>query len=166
MKRIILFLITLLTLAFATTGFAHTMPESELFLRGVGPGKTLEQAKIAFGEPADRQIFKGDGIRAVTYVYSPLFEIIARTGADDATPEEKLKIVGYSIKDKNITTPSGFCVGAPYQNVQNKFGAGEKFTEYDGRIGYIYSFNNGLTTLTFYVDGNNAITEIYLGTEF
>ena len=102
----------------------------------------------------------------MTYVYSPLFEIIARTGADDATPEEKLKIVGYSIKDKNITTPSGFCVGAPYQNVQNKFGAGEKFTEYDGRIGYIYSFNNGLTTLTFYVDGNNAITEIYLGTEF
>ena len=57
MKRIILFLITVLTLAFAATGFAHTMPESELFLRGVGPGKTLEQAKIAFGEPADRQIF-------------------------------------------------------------------------------------------------------------
>ena len=102
----------------------------------------------------------------MTYTYSPLFKVFGRTYAQDTTPSEKMKIVGYSLKDKNITTPSGFAVGMPYQAVSKKFGTGEKFTDYDGRIGYIYSFKNGVTTFTFYTDKNDVITEIHLGTDF
>ena len=166
MKRIVLFLLTMLTILFSATCFAHTMPESEMFLRGVGPGTTLEQALSVYGEPAKRDEFKGDGVRVVTYMYSPLFKVFGRTGAMDTTPSEKLKIVGYSLQDRNITTPSGFAVGMPYRAVAEKFGVGEKFTDYDGRIGYIYSFNNGVRTFTFYIDKKDVITEIHMGTEF
>ena len=89
-----------------------------------------------------------------------------KTYAEDTSPDEKLTVVGYMVKDKNITTPSGFSVGMPYQAVVKKFGPGEKFTDYDGRIGYIYSFNSGMTTLTFYVDKNDIVSEINLGTDF
>ena len=166
MKHVIIFLITAFTLLLSATGFAHNMPESELFLQGIGPGTTLEQALGIYGEPAQKDEFKGDGVRVVTYIYSPLFKVFGRTGARDTTPSEKLKIVGYSLQDKNITTPSGFAVGMPYRAVAKKFGVGEKFTDYDGRIGYIYSFNDGLRTLTFYIDKNDVITEIHMGTEF
>lgn len=166
MKRIILSLLTMLTVMFSVSCFAHTMPESELFLRGIGPETTLAQVKSIYGEPAKKDAFKGDGVRVVTYIYSPLFEVIGRTYAEDTSPEENIKVVGYSVKDKNITTPSGFAAGMPYQAVVKKFGPGEKFTDYDGRIGYIYSFNSGVTTLTFYVDKNEIISEINLGTDF
>ena len=72
----------------------------------------------------------------------------------------------YMVKDKNITTPSGFSVGMPYQAVVKKFGPGEKFKDYNGRIGYIYGFNNDVKTLTFYVDKEEKISEINLGTDF
>ena len=166
MKRILLLLLTMLTLLFTASCFAHTMPESELYLRGVGPKTTLAQVKTVYGEPAGKDEFKGDGVRVVTYDYGPLFKVFARTYAKDTSPEENLKIVGYSVKDKNITTPSGFSVEMPYKAVVKKFGPGEKFTDYDGRIGYIYSFNNGVTSLTFYVDKNDLISEIHLGTDF
>ena len=145
MKRIVLLLLTMLSILFSATCFAHTMPESEMFLRGVGPKTTLAQVKAIYGEPAGKDEFKGEGVRVVTYVYSPLFKVFGRT---------------------YITTPSGFSVGMPYQAVVKKFGPGEKFTDYDGRIGYIYSFNSGMTTLTFYVDKNDIVSEINLGTDF
>ena len=166
MKRIILSLLTMLTVMFSVSCFAHTMPESELFLRGIGPKTTLAQVKSIYGEPAKKDAFKGDGVRVVTYIYSPLFKVIGRTYAEDTSPEENIKVVGYSVKDKNITTPSGFAAGMPYRAVDEKFGPGEKFTDYDGRIGYIYSFNSGMTTLTFFVDKNDLISEINLGTDF
>ncbi len=166
MKRIVLLLLTMLSILFSATCFAHTMPESEMFLRGVGPKTTLAQVKAIYGEPAGKDEFKGEGVRVVTYVYSPLFKVFGRTYAEDTSPDEKLTVVGYMVKDKNITTPSGFSVGMPYQAVVKKFGPGEKFTDYDGRIGYIYSFNSGMTTLTFYVDKNDIVSEINLGTDF
>ena len=42
----------------------------------------------------------------------------------------------------------------------------EKFKNYNGRIGYIYGFNNDVKTLTFYVDKEEKISEINLGTDF
>ena len=54
----------------------------------------------------------------------------------------------------------------PYQAVVKKFGPGEKFKDHNGRIGYIYSFNNEVKTLTFYVDKEEKISEINLGTDF
>ena len=42
----------------------------------------------------------------------------------------------------------------------------EKFKDYNGRIGYIYGFNNDVKTLTFYVDKEEKISEINLGTDF
>ena len=166
MKRTFLLLLTVLTILFSATCFAHTMPESEMFLRGVGPKTTLAQVKNIYGEPAGKDEFKGEGVRVVTYLYGPLFKVYGRTYAEDTSPEDNLKVVGYRVKDKNITTPSGFSVEMPYQAVVKKFGPGEKFTDYDGRTGYIYSFNSGVTALTFYVDKNEIISEINLGTEF
>lgn len=166
MKRIVLVFLTMLTILFSANCFAHTMPESEMFLRGIGPKTTLAQVKNVYGEPANKNEFKGEGVRVVTYVYGPLFKVFGRTYAEDTSPDEKLTVVGYMVKDKNITTPSGFSVEMPYQAVVKKFGPGEKFTDYDGRIGYIYSFNSGVTTLTFYVDKNEKISEINLGTDF
>ena len=166
MKRIVLFLLTMLSILFSATSFAHTMPESEMFLRGIGPKTTLAQVKTVYGEPVSKDEFKGEGVRVVTYVYGPLFKVFGRTYAEDTSPDEKLTVVGYMVKDKNITTPSGFSVGMPYQAVVKKFGPGEKFTDYDGRIGYIYSFNNVVKTLTFYVDKEDKISEINLGTDF
>ena len=166
MKRFFLVVLTILSILFSVTCFAHTMPESEMFLRGVGPKTTLAQVKTVYGEPASKNEFKGEGVRVVTYVYSPLFKVFGRTYAEDTSPYEKLIVVGYMVKDKNITTPSGFSVGMPYQAVVKKFGPGEKFKDYDGRIGYIYSFNNVVKTLTFYVDKEEKISEINLGTDF
>ena len=154
MKRIVLFLLTMLSILFSATSFAHTMPESEMFLRGIGPKTTLAQVKTVYGEPASKDEFKGEGVRVVTYVYSPLFKVFGRTYAEDTSPDEKLTVVGYMVKDKNITTPSGFSV------------PGEKFKNYNGRIGYIYGFNNDVKTLTFYVDKEEKISEINLGTDF
>ena len=166
MKRIVVLLLTMLSILFSATCFAHTMSESEMFLRGIGPKTTLAQIKTVYGEPAGKDEFKGEGVRVVTYVYGPLFKVFARTYAEDTSPDEKLTVVGYMVKDKNITTPSGFSVGMPYQAVVKKFGPGEKFTDYDGRTGYIYSFNNVVKTLTFYVDKEEKISEINLGTDF
>ena len=166
LKRIVLLILTMLSILFSATCFAHTMPESEMFLRGIGPKTTLAQVKTVYGEPAGKDEFKGEGVRVVTYVYSPLFKVFGRTYAEDTSPDEKLTVVGYMVKDKNITTPSGFSVGMPYQAVVKKFGPGEKFKDYDGRIGFIYSFNNEVKTLTFYVDKEEKISEINLGTDF
>ena len=130
------------------------------------PKTTLAQVKTVYGEPASKDEFKGEGVRVVTYVYSPLFKVFGRTYAEDTSPDEKLTVVGYMVKDKNITTPSGFSVGMPYQAVVKKFGPGEKFKNYNGRIGYIYGFNNDVKTLTFYVDKEDKISEINLGTDF
>ena len=148
----------MLSILLSATCFAHTMPESEMFLRGIGPKTTLAQVKTVYGEPASKDEFKGEGVRIVTYVYSPLFKVFGRTYAEDTSPDEKLTVVGYMVKDKNITTP--------YQAVVKKFGPGEKFKDYNGRIGYIYSFNNVVKTLTFYVDKEEKISEINLGTDF
>ena len=155
LKRIVLLVFTMLSILFSATCFAHTMPESEMFLRGIGPKTTLAQVKTVYGEPASKDEFKGEGVRVVTYVYSPLFKVFGRTYAEDTM-----------VKDKNITTPSGFSVGMPYQAVVKKFGPGEKFKNYNGRIGYIYGFNNDVKTLTFYVDKEDKISEINLGTDF
>ena len=81
LKRIVLLLLTMLSILFSATCFAHTMPESEMFLRGVGPKTTLAQVKAIYGEPAGKDEFKGEGVRVVTYVYSPLFKVFGRTYA-------------------------------------------------------------------------------------
>ena len=89
MKRIVLFLLTMLSILFSATSFAHTMPESEMFLRGIGPKTTLAQVKTVYGEPASKDEFKGEGVRVVTYVYSPLFKVFGRTYAE-AEPMRKI----------------------------------------------------------------------------
>ena len=71
LKQIVLLLLTMLSILFSATSFAHTMPESEMFLRGIGPKTTLAQVKTVYGEPASKDEFKGEGVRVVTYVYSP-----------------------------------------------------------------------------------------------
>ena len=94
MKRIVLLLLTMLSILFSATCFAHTMPESEMFLRGVGPKTTLAQVKAIYGEPAGKDEFKGEGVRVVTYVYSPLFKVFGRTYAEDTSPDDAVRFFG------------------------------------------------------------------------
>ena len=68
LKQIVLLLLIMLSVLFSATCFAHTMPESEMFLRGIGPKTTLAQVKTVYGEPAGKDEFKGEGVRVVTYV--------------------------------------------------------------------------------------------------
>ncbi len=49
LKRIVLLVLTMLSILFSATCFAHTMPESEMFLRGIGPKTTLAEVKTVYG---------------------------------------------------------------------------------------------------------------------
>ena len=63
LKRIVLLVLTMLSILFSATCFAHTMPESEMFLRGIGPKTTLAEVKTVYGEPAGKDEFKGEGVQ-------------------------------------------------------------------------------------------------------
>ena len=60
--------------------------------------------------------------------------------------------------------PCGLTVGNSYEDVVQKFGDGVKMNV-DSRISYSYAAPNSAVELTFYVNEDNIITEIYEGTE-
>ena len=70
LKRIVLLVLTMLSILFSATCFAHTMPESEMFLRGIGPKTTLAQVKTGYGEPVSKAEFKGEGARVLNILDS------------------------------------------------------------------------------------------------
>ena len=147
--------------------FPHCMPLEEMSVGGVGYGCTLDYVKKIYGEPVDKKIFIGDGVRVVTLIYSEYFSVTARTSAEDTTPENDLQVVGYSLKNNSLSTPAGLTVGMNYNEVVKHWGRGE-LVQADDRRGYFYvpAYVQLPVTLTFYVDANAKITEIELGTDF
>ena len=165
MKRIV-FLCVAVFLLCQTAVFAHTMTEDEMFVGGVGRGCTLGYVESVYGVPADKKEMRGDGIRAVTYIYSPTFSITARTGQNDMRPESELIVVGFSCKDASLRTPSALAVGMPYAAVTERFGAADTvLTDDDGRRMYVYDVYHGAREVLFYVNDNDVITEIAATTE-
>ena len=163
-------IVLLLTMSFATAQaeiYPHMMPLEEMSVGGVGYGTSLAYVKEIYGEPVDKKIFTGDGVRVVTWIYSEYFSVTARTSVDDTTPEDELKVVGYSLKTNALSTPAGLTVGMSYNEVVMHWGRGE-LVEDDGRRGYFYvpASSQLPVTLTFYVDANAKITEMQLGTDF
>ena len=164
------FFVTLALIFSATifsTASANSMPREEMYVGGVGYGCKLGYVKELYGEPLERKEFVGDGVRIVTYFYSKYFSVTTRTAAEDISPEERFSVVGFSLKDNSLSTPSGFTVGMNYNEVVKLFGRGELY-EYNGRTGYFYvpSDSGKPITLTFYVDDMDTITEIELGTDW
>ena len=158
MKRIV-FLCAAVFLLCQTAVFAHTMTDDEMFVGGVGRGCTLGYVESVYGVPADKKEMRGDGIRAVTYIYS-------RTGQNDMRPESELIVVGFSCKDASLRTPSALAVGMPYAAVTEKFGAADTvLTDDDGRRMYVYDVYHGAREVLFYVNDNDVITEIAVTTE-
>ena len=147
--------------------FPHGMPLEEMSVGGVGYGTSLARVKEIYGEPVDKEIFTGDGVRVVTWIYSEYFSVTARTSDDDTTLEENLQVVGYSLKNNSLSTPAGLTVGMIYNEVVKLWGRGELVQD-DGRRGYFYvpASSQLPVTLTFYVDEHAKITEIQLGTDF
>ncbi len=165
MKRI-LFLCAAIFLLCQTAALAHTMTRDEMYVGGVGRGCSLGYVASVYGEPADKKEFRGDGIRSVTYIYSPTFSITAVGGARDVQPESDLRVNGFSCKDAYLKTPSGLAVRMPYSAVVVKFGeATMTKVDEDGRKMYIYDVYHGIQEMVFYVDANEVITEIRAGTE-
>ena len=147
--------------------YPHCMPLEEMSVGGVGYGTSLGYVKEIYGEPVDKKIFTGDGVRVVTWIYSEYFSVTARTFAEDTTPEDNLQVVGYSLKNNSLSTPAGLTVGMSYNKVVMLWGRGE-LVEDDGRRGYFYvpASSQLPVTLTFYVDADAKITEMQLGTDF
>ena len=170
MKKFFTIAIALLFVMLSTAQaeiFPHCMPLEEMSVGGVGYGTSLGYVKEIYGEPVDKKIFTGDGIRVVTWIYSEYFSVTARTSDDDTTPEENLQVVGYSLKTNSLSTPAGLTVGMIYNEVVKLWGRGELVQD-DGRRGYFYvpASSQLPVTLTFYVDENAKITEMQLGTDF
>lgn len=164
LRRIILVLGLLILLCQGIV-FAHWMPREEMYVGGVGAGCTLGYVKSVYGEPKEKRWFNSDGVRGVTYKYSEMFSITGRTGNQDSRAEEDLLVVGFSLKDNSLATPSGLTVGIPYETVVGMFGRVEKST-FGGRTSYSYAAPKSPIEMTFYVDSKGIITEIYEGTEF
>ena len=170
MKKLFALATALLFVMLSTTQaeiYPHCMPLEEMSVGGVGYGTSLGYVKEIYGEPVDKKIFTGDGVRVVTWIYSEYFSVTARTSAEDTTPEDNLQVVGYSLKNNSLSTPAGLTVGMSYHKVVMLWGRGE-LVEDDGRRGYFYvpASSQLPVTLTFYVDANAKITEMQLGTDF
>ena len=165
MLRKIILIIGLAVLLGQSVAFAHWMPREEMYVGGVGAGCTLGYVKSVYGEPKEKWWFNSDGVRGVTYKYSDTFSVTGRTGNQDSRAEDDLMVVGFSLKDSSLATPSGLTVGIPYETVAGMFGRVEKST-IRGRISYSYPAPKSPIEITFYVDGKGIITEIYEGTEF
>lgn len=145
--------------------FAHWLPKSETFIGGVGPGCTMGYVASVYGQPAQKKWFNGDGIRGVSYIYSPYFSITSRAGSNDPRPEAETIVVGYSLRNNSLSTPSGLTVGIPYATVKGMYGKADSISNWNGRKGYNYRFPP-MGCMTFYVDSNEIITEIYYGTDW
>ncbi|MBR2142197.1 hypothetical protein [Anaerovibrio sp.] len=148
-----------------SVSFAHWMPESEMYIGGVGPDCTLAYVRSIFGDPQEKKWFNNEGFRGVRYIYSPAFSVTARVGADDPTPENDLKVTNVNLKDSNLSTPSGLTVGIPFQTVAGMFGFGEK-KKYTDREFYYYPLNGTNKSMTFYVNNVGVITEIIYAEEW
>ncbi len=164
MKRILIIL-SLLLLTCPVPALAHWMPRSEMYVGGVGAGCTMGYVKSVYGEPKEKRWFDTDGVRGVTYRYSDTFSVTGRTGSTDPREEEELEVVGFSLKEDSLATPSGLTVGIPYETVAALFGPGEE-SRLGGRLSYSYTARNQAVELTFYVDDQGIVTELYEGTEF
>lgn len=147
-------------------GSAHWLPRSETFVGGVGPGCTLSYVASVYGQPAEKRWFNSDGMRGVTYVYSPYFSITGRVWHTYQTPEGDLPVVGYSLTTSFLATPSGLTVGIPITTVTGMYGtASQVITNRNGEKVYIYDMSP-MESMVFTVNSQKVITKIYYGTDW
>lgn len=152
-------------LSFSSAALAHWMPESEMYIGGVGHDCTLAYVRSIFGDPVEKKWFNVDKCRGVRYIYSPTFSVTARTGSEDPTPEDQLKVTNVNLKASNLDTPSGLTVGIPFQTVAGMFGFGEKM-QFSDRVFYNYQVKDTNRSMYFYINNLGIITEIVYAEEW
>lgn len=170
--RNVLFILFLLgSMMIGSVSFAHTMPFSETTLiwdagQGVTaeikPGTTMGAIRSILGPDYKKEELKGDGIRMVTYDYEGIGRFWGRTGQRDTSPEEGLRLAGYEITGGSMRTPSGICIGTPYDEIAAKFGGGNKS---ECTEDYTYDFKGGAVEFTVSVDGDGRVSAISIRTE-
>lgn len=158
--------LTFIAVFMPVVSFAHWLPKTETFVGGVGPGCTLGYVASIYGQPAEKRWFNTDGVRGVTYVYSPYFSITGRTGSKTQRAETDLIVVGYTLKNSYLSTPSGLTVGIPFATVKGMYGWPDYTLRERGEVVYGYNFHDTFGSMAFHVDGNGVITELYYGTDW
>ena len=152
---------------------AHSMTISEATLvvgsgqEGAGEikaGDKLGKVIALLGDNYELQDFGGEGIRMTKYIYASGSNFYGWGSQKETCPAEEVKLVGYTLKDNVAHTLSGIAVGSKYEQVEEKFGAGEKreprYNDKKGITTYLYDLYNGVKELEFSVDENGIIQKI------
>ena len=154
---------TALFAALSLPAFAHTMTQAELCMGGIGSNCTIGYATQIYGAPTKVERWDGDSVHIVSYDWGG-FHVIGRVPLSDARPEVDNPVMGFIMKDNNLSTPSGIAVGQSYSQVLSRFGeASTTVSQGTGLTSYVYAFPTTGQTLSFNVNGQGIITEINFG---
>lgn len=155
----------IVSLCMAGSCFAHWLPESEMYIGGVGEGCTLEYVKACFGEPKEKKWFNNGSLRGVRYIYGPAFSVTGRVPADDARGENEMTVTNVTLQASNLSTPGGITVGIPFATVSGQYGLGVR-NQYGSQLVYEYKLEGTKRAMLFYVGNNGLITQIAYVEEF
>ena len=92
--------------------------------------------------------------------------------AQEYKSESELIVVGYTLKYNSLSTQSALTLGIPYKTVAGMYGTVKKNMILNrNKFYYSYDWDDEKRTLfstrmCFFVDKNNIITEIYVGTDW
>ncbi len=131
------------------------MPESEFYIGGITVGQALDYVEQIYGKPGK---IDDQGYIQV-YNYNDLFVVQGKLN-------NGYKVCSVAIYEKGLTTPSGFTVDMPYEEVSKKYGVGHEIkfkaegveAKLKGCKDYTYFCNN--KQMVFLVDKKGVIKAI------
>lgn len=146
-----------------------SMPRSEMYVGGVGPGCTMGYVQEIYGEPTSRETQSfAEGITVLTYNYENKLIVRALKSMGSSTLEADMDVYSVESYAPSLTTPSGFAVGMSYAAVTRRFGLGQVTPRgyinkpLDGCTYYAYSAG---PEMIFAVDGHNIIRAIHVSVD-
>lgn len=139
--------------------FHKTIDESEINIGGIGIGSSLDYVEQIYGQPTTKKEFKNYMGSGIVYNYKDKFIISALYTKSNGTYIDTI-----ICKENNLSTPSGFSVGTPYEKTIEKYGKGnplpkERITDYKKDLTY-YEHSYGNLFMLFTVDKKGIIQEI------
>ena len=93
---------------------AHSLPDTEAYVGGIGPGCTLGYVKSIYGEPTNAKRFTSDGVRVATYWYGDGFRVIGRVAVTDASlgaGSQRGSLLERILTIRNVEQSGGTSVG-------------------------------------------------------
>lgn len=131
------------------------MPESDFYIGGITVGQALDYVEQIYGKPGK---IDDQGYIQV-YNYNDLFVVQGKLN-------NGYKVCSVAIYEKGLTTPGGFTVDMPYEEVTKKYGVGHEIkfkaegveAKLKGCKDYTYFCNN--KQMVFLVDKKGVIKAI------